>query len=377
MVSDVPVGMFLSGGYDSSVVTALLQANRTGKIKTFTIGFHEEKYNEAQYAKKIADYLGTDHTEYYCTEKDVLDIFPLLPEIWDEPFGDSSAVPTTLVSRVARKDVTVSLSADGGDEIFGGYDKYTTVYKYKRFLQKTPSCFHGFLKYILRNSTTHFTAEKLGIRNPQRRLERFSYMLGCNDAVILSLGSSQWLTSELQTLFKENYKPVLTAYDDNLGSGTWLDNLLALDYKTYQIDDILTKVDRATMSVSLEGREPLLDYRIIEYVARLPDSLKIRHNRDKKYLLKQIAYKYIPAPLLDRPKRGFGIPINRWFNNDEKLKDYFLYYLDKERLIKEDIFNIDIISAIMKQYLANKTEFTPLWYILIFEIWKEKWNVNG
>jgi asparagine synthase (glutamine-hydrolysing) len=370
MVSDVPVGMFLSGGYDSSIVTAMLQKDRTEKLKTFTIGFHEEAYNEAHYAKKIAEYLGTDHTEYCCTQQDAFDILPLLPEIWDEPFGDSSVIPTVLVSRLARKQVTVSLSADGGDETFAGYNKYTSIYRNANLLRKIPKCSYSLLRHSIQNPITCFLADTAGMINAKDRLSRWACMIGSNESEMLAADQSQFLIQELQRLLYVPFNRIPTDFDERL-EGTWLDNLLAIDYKTYQIDDILTKVDRAGMSVSLEGREPLLDYRIIEYAAQLDGSLKIKDG-DKKYLLKQITYKYIPKNLLDRPKMGFGVPIDTWFRDE--LKNYFLHYLDKERLQAEGIFNVDRVLNLRNRYLSGKsTGIVKLWYILIFEMWKEKW----
>jgi asparagine synthase (glutamine-hydrolysing) len=373
MISDVPVGMFLSGGYDSSVVTALLQKNRTERLKTFTIGFHEADYNEAQYAKKIAEYLGTDHTECYCGPGEALDILPILPEIWDEPFADPSAIPTVLVSRLARKSVTVSLSADGGDEIFGGYNKYTHLYKIKKILRLWPAAGHDALRSLLKNPVIQLIAGKSGLYNVKNRLNRLANMIGNNDSALLSNISSGFLAADLRELLNVDFQLPATDFTEYL-HGHWLDNILAVDYKTYQIDDILTKVDRAAMSVSLEGREPLLDYRIIEYVARLDPGLKIR-NGEKKYLLKQIAYRYMPRALLDRPKMGFGIPVHEWLQDE--LKDYFLQYLDRARLKKEGIFEVDTVMNEKNNYLSGrKINVTKLWNILLFEMWKEKWLMD-
>jgi asparagine synthase (glutamine-hydrolysing) len=370
MISDVPVGIFLSGGYDSSIVTAMLQANHTEKLKTFTIGFHEEKYNEAKYAKNIADYLGTDHTEYYCTQQDALDIMPLLPEIWDEPFGDSSVIPTILVSKLARKQVTVSLSADGGDEIFGGYSKYTSICKMRNLLNIIHPVTYSFFKNLLNSHNIVSVFRKFGLYNIENRLKRISCMVGCNESELLSLFSSTSTISELGSILNIPFNRVSTDFSEHFNS-TLIDNLLSIDYKTFQIDDVLTKVDRATMSVGLEGREPLLDYRIIEFVAKLDPSLKI-NNGNKKYLLKQIAYRYIPKDLLDRPKKGFSFPIYEWFRG--KLRDYLLYYLDGEKLRNEGIFNVNTVINYRDSYLSGeKISMTRLWYILMFEMWKEKW----
>lgn len=370
MVSDVPVGIFLSGGYDSSIVTAILQSGRADKLKTFSIGFHEKSHNEAEYAKVVAKHLGTDHTEYYCTPQDALNIIPRIPEIWDEPFGDVSAIPTTLVSELARKQVSVSLSADGGDELFGGYGKYIGVRKKMKFFGAMPRTTHPFIKWGLLNPLTHKIAEKLNFGQAEERLTRFSHMLDADEIKLLSLSSSAFMPEEIKHLLHVDYLQLNTSFDEHLKKH-WLDNLLAVDYKTYQADCILTKVDRATMSCGLEGREPLLDYRLIEYVSRLPADLKIR-NGDRKFILKKITHKYIPQGLMDRPKMGFGVPIFKWFR--EELKPYLHYYLGEERLMRAGIFNVPMVVGIRDGYLAGKEiNISRLWYILMFEMWREKW----
>lgn len=370
MVSDVPVGIFLSGGYDSSVVTALLQHERTEKLKTFSIGFHEERFNEAHHAKKVANYLGTDHTEYYCTQKDALEILPRLPEIWDEPFGDSSAIPTILVSQLARKQVTVSLSADGGDEVFGGYNKYTSIKNKLDIFSKIPTALLPLVKIILNSSITYYSASKTGMFDAAARLKRFSFMLDKNEKELLKINSQVFTQQDLDIILVKPCKSIETDFDSEINKN-WLDNLLAIDFKTYQLDDILTKVDRATMSVSLEGREPLLDYRIVEFVSRLDPNLKIK-NGDKKYLLKQITHKYLPKEIMDRPKMGFGVPIFDWFQDE--LKEYLLHYLDEKRINEAGIFNTKEIISLRDKYLnSQKTNITQLWFLLIFEMWKEKW----
>jgi asparagine synthase (glutamine-hydrolysing) len=370
MVADVPVGMFLSGGYDSSAVTALLQTGRTERLKTFSIGFHEEKYNEALFASQVAEHLGTDHTEYYCTQKDALDIIPLLPEIWDEPFGDASAIPTTLVSRLARENVTVSLSADGGDEVFGGYGKYTSIRKKMRVLDRMPQFSKELIQNGLESSLVHKVAEKYGVLNAAERMNRWATMIHGDEKSLLKLGTT-FIQSEIDFLLLHPSRPLSSNFDIDIDQD-WLSNILALDYKTYLVDDILTKVDRATMSVSLEGREPLLDHRLVEFVARLPEDYKIRGN-DKKWLLKQIVHNYLPKQIMDRPKKGFAVPIFEWFR--EELKGYLLYYLDELRLREAGIFRPESIVRLRDGYLAgDQTNITKLWFLLMFEMWREKWG---
>ena len=370
MVSDVPVGMFLSGGYDSSVVTALLQHERKEKLKTFTIGFKEKGFDEAPYAKEIAKHLGTDHTEFYCTAKDALEIIPKLCEIYDEPFGDSSAIPTTLVSQIAKKQVSVSLSADGGDEIFGGYGKYTGITKKLDTFAKVPDILKPILAKSLRQNIVHKSAEKFaGMFEAKTRCERFADILSHDEKQMLK-ETGQFTKKQLSEVLNYKHKELFTNFDTDIQDDR-LSNLLAIDYKTYMVDDILHKVDRATMSVSLEGREPLLDHRIIEFVAQLPSDMKIKDG-DKKWLLKQITHKYLPKQMMDRPKQGFGVPIQEWFKDE--LKEYFEKYLSKKALSEHELFDIDEILKMKKQYLADENVgVTKLWYMLMFQMWYEKW----
>jgi asparagine synthase (glutamine-hydrolysing) len=373
MISDVPVGVFLSGGYDSSIITALLQSERIEKIKTFSIGFHEEKYNEAPHAKRVANYLGTDHAEYYCTQKDALEILPKLPEIWDEPFGDVSAIPTILVSQLARKDVTVALSADGGDEVFGGYDKYTNILKHQNILEKIPN------KKILSKMINNFYPSSIYPLNKMYKFNRYldktvQLLDAKHEGDTLSLAGCIFTSSEVNILLAGKTKKIITEFD----SCTMLDKellaldkLLAIDYKTYQSDDILSKVDRATMSVGLEGREPMLDHNVIEFIARLDPKLKI-HNGKQKILLKEITHKYISKEIMDRPKMGFGVPIDNWFKDE--LKVYLLHYLDERRLSDEGVFNVEFVVSLRDRYLSGEyVIIKQLWLLLVFEMWRERW----
>lgn len=373
MVSDVPVGVFLSGGYDSSVVTAILQSQRTDKLNTFTIGFHEKGFDESPNAKKVAEYLGTNHTEYYCTQKDAIEIIPKLAEIYDEPFGDSSAIPTILVSQLARKNVTVSLSADGGDEIFSGYGKYETVLNYYNKFSKIPN----ILKPFVANSMDIINPAYIPILNKTynftTRYEKVKNILQSKSITEAMKYTSQYLTSkEIKILIKDDILTLETNFDHQVSmNNDNINQMLAIDYQTYMVDDILTKVDRATMSVSLEGREPLLDYRIIEFAAQLPSHFKYRDG-EKKWILKEITHKYLPKELMDRPKMGFGVPINEWFKDE--LKEYFLTYLNLERMEKEGLFNSKEIIVLRDKYLnGDKENIERLWFILMFEMWYEQW----
>ncbi|TCW60162.1 asparagine synthase (glutamine-hydrolyzing) [Treponema sp. J25] len=373
MVADVPVGMFLSGGYDSTVVTTLLQKDRTERIKTFTIGFYEEKYNEAHHAKRVAEYLGTDHTEYYCTQKEAQDILPLIPDIWDEPFGDSSAIPTTLVSKLARQKVTVTLSADGGDEIFGGYDKYVQATKYfnvfnklpfKRIIAETMNVIKPSWLYPL-NKTYNF----------ENRYNKIKSMIRTDSVYDTMIIISRYFNiQEVQKLLNYSYCNQTTGYDEVYKLNSYndeIDKMMCIDFFTYQLDDILVKVDRATMSVSLEGREPLLDHRIIEFISRLPSEYKIK-NGNKKYLLKELVHQYLPKEIMDRPKMGFSIPMIEWF--DDELKKYVDEYLTEEKLKKVAFLNTEEIQELKKTWLKNnRIGISKIWLLLVFMMWWEKW----
>ena len=371
MVSDVPVGVFLSGGYDSSVVTAVLQKNNSQKIKTFTIGFHEKKYNEAPYAKKVAEYIGTDHNEYYCTTKEAQDIFPMLADIYDEPFGDSSGIPTTLVSRFARKQVTVALSADGGDEIFAGYNRYPQLNQLNNTFNKTPEIVRTAIANIL--PAVPFKHLPL-LKYKAPAFNKLVEILKSDDPNSIPDILSKHYTNKQLTKLLPRFDPKINLYND-LGKinneNDFINTLLAMDYKTYMVDDILVKVDRATMSVGLEGREPLLDQRIIEFVAQLPSELKYK-NGVKKYLLKKIAHKYIPKELLDRPKAGFGLPVYEWLKMD--MKHLLFYYINEEQLSKHDFIDPKNAIKLRDEFLAGKNNNeTQIWLLLIFQMWWNRW----
>ncbi len=374
MVSDVPVGMFLSGGYDSAAVTAILQKDRTEKLKTFSIGFNEAKYNEAHYAKDISKYLGTYHTEYYCTQKDAQELLPVMPEIWDEPFGDSSNIPTTLVSRLAQKDVSVSLSADGGDELFGGYNKYTQTIKFNKILEKIP--LKASVAFILNNINPKLLVGINRTYNFQYRYEKLAGLFNAkNEIEMMNSLVSYFNPTEVSELLNISDNLIIkTSFDDFIrldNNNDLINKLLAIDYKTYQLDDILTKVDRATMSTSLEGREPLLDHRLIEFMASLPSNYKIKGNT-KKYILKSIVHDYIPQSMMDRPKMGFSIPLSEWFGDE--LKNYVLEYLDDNKIEKTGLFNVDKISILKKQWInGDNLVANKIWLILTFMMWYERW----
>jgi len=376
MVSDVPVGVFLSGGYDSTAVAAILQSHRTEKIKTYTIGFHEHEYNEATFASKVASCIGTDHTEYYCTQKEALNIIPNLPEIYDEPFGDSSVIPTVLVSKLARSKVKVSLSADGGDEIFAGYSKYKTALVYYNYFSKLPMLVRksiaSFMKIINPDMIPFFRKRY----NFATRYEKVRNIVNTSHIVnSMDIVSRIFMDNEIERIIDHHFTFPATFFSDYgiIGKENDLINsMLAIDYKTYLPGDIMTKVDRATMSVSLEGREPLLDHRIIELICRLPSNYKFSNDQSKR-ILKKIVHKYVPERLMNRPKKGFGIPIEYWFR--DHLKPYFMTYLNKERLNRQGIFKGSSIEKIRDRYLEGQQQnVQKLWVLLMFQLWCEKWG---
>ena len=376
MVSDVPVGVFLSGGYDSSVVAAVLQKNATQKIKTFTIGFEDQKYNEAVHAKKVADHIGTDHHEHYCTTVEAKNIIPTLPYYYDEPFGDSSAIPTILVSKFAREQVTVALSADAGDEIFAGYNKYSGVLSIVNKIAKIPGGLRKPLAAVLKNTPAAVLKKITSLNDTSKEnvakiVKYFKY----NFNAVQIMDEANY-SSPLERVNKF-LKIDLQVQPDYFGIKNWQNNtdvlkgMLAVDYVSYMANDILTKVDRATMSVSLEGREPFLDQSIIEWAATVPSHFKI-NNGTKKYLLKKVAHKYIPPGLMERPKMGFGVPIINWFRED--LKYLFDNYFSDEALNRHGFFNESEIKQAVKEYNNGANEkFVLLWYILMFQMWYEKW----
>lgn len=379
MVSDVPVGVFLSGGYDSTCVTALLQANNTEKIKTFTIGVPDAGLNEAPYAKEIAAHLGTDHTEYYCTEKEALEIVPQLPFFYDEPFADSSAIPTSLVCKIAREKVTVALSADAGDEIFAGYNRYDYMAKYGKKLQRIPGFVRkttsALMDVVPANSIPYFNKKYLFAN----RYEKVKSLLRnpSEQNLLLSI-TKQMDSDEIGVLFKNTISTLTTAFDSEELKGesySTLAYMMAIDYQTYLLDDILQKVDRAGMSVSLEGREPFLDQRVIEWAAQLPMDYKY-NNGSKKFILKEIVHKYIPKQLLDRPKMGFGIPIAAWLQKD--LKPFVDNYFDEGFIKKQNIFNYAEVQRIQDSFYKGKIERAEkIWYLLMFQMWYDKWMNNN
>ena len=374
MVSDVPVGMFLSGGVDSSLVAAILQKNHSEQIKTFTIGFYEKQFNEAPYAKAVAEHLGTDHTEYYCTAKEAFDIIPRLPELYDEPFGDSSAIPTFLVSQIAREKVKVSLSADGGDEQFFGYKRYFKSYQRENGLWQMP--FKKVMAAPMQimdpdwlNSFTNSPVIKNDLVSKYRTLEQ--NLSASNSLERYDTQIKVFLQKELKRLGINSTLTNLGDIHKKILELNHPERIMLLDQLTYMVDDILVKVDRATMGVSLEGREPFLDNKILEYSAALPFKYKYR-NGTGKYILKNILYKYVPKELVDRPKQGFGIPVQQWFRNE--LKELYQTYLHKNRIQQQGIFDAGYEEKMVNEFFQYGTiNEEKIWFLFVFQLWHEKY----
>lgn len=376
MVADVPVGVFLSGGFDSTCVTALLQKNSREKIKTFTIGTTDGKLDEAPFARELAARLGTEHTEYYCTSKEALDIIPELPFYYDEPFADSSAIPTMLVSRLAKQQVTVALSADAGDEIFAGYNRYDYISRYGNKLGKIPKPLRKLAAGLMQT----VSSEKIPVlkhkANFHSRYDKLKNLLNNpSPAELLKNLSQVYTDKEVQQFFNTNPALLATLHNSKELKKEHYDALsfmMAADYQTYMVDDILQKVDRATMSASLEGREPFLDQDIIQWAAQLPSDIKY-HNGIKKYILREIVYKYIPKELMDRPKMGFGIPVQDWLGNE--LKPLVENYFSDSMLKNQELFNKTAVQQLKNDFFAGRKEkYLKVWYLLMFLMWYEKWN---
>lgn len=374
MISDAPVGVFLSGGYDSSLVTALLtKISRQNRIRTFTIGFDNPLFNEAEQARSVAAYLGTEHTEYIMKERDMLNLVESLPTYFDEPFGDSSALPTMLVSKMARENVTVALSADGGDEVFCGYSKY--------FFLNHQLNYHPIVRLIIDNSIRFVSPtvikkindilpRQFRQTNIQDKFEKFKRAISSKSQAESFFQASSYVAPEIVSSFlKVSMNDKLLGYWGNIPGIGFLDQMMAIDYKLFMTDDVLTKVDRSTMSVSLEGREPLLDHRIIEYMARIPIELKYK-NRQGKYLLRKILHQYLPPRIADKPKSGFQIPLSDWLRGD--LRPWIEKYIFNKNW-DEEIFDYAGISRLTHNFLNGKGEPTSIWFLLMYRMWKEKW----
>lgn len=381
MLADVPLGAFLSGGIDSSTVVALMQAQSAQPIKTFTIGFNEAAYNEAEHAKAVARHLGTDHTTLYVSPEQAMDVIPKLPSIYCEPFSDSSQIPTFLVSRLARQHVTVSLSGDGGDELFGGYNRYVLTDRLWRHLSRAPSGLRrlvaGGIRSVSPSAWNTFAGplqsalpSRFKLANLGDKLHKGAGVLAASSIDELYLGLvSHW--DPATVVLAGNEPPtVLTANAPHLPGLDPVQRMMALDTLSYLPDDILVKVDRAAMGVSLETRVPMLDHRLVEFAWQLPLDLKVRDGIGK-WLLRQVLYRHVPAELIDRPKMGFGVPIDAWLRGP--MRDWAEALLDPQRLRREGYFDSAIIELRWREHLSGRRNWQyHLWDILMFQAWLEQ-----
>lgn len=383
MVADVPLGAFLSGGVDSSTVVALMQAQSTRPVRTFTIGFAQGDYNEAEYAKAVAAHLGTAHTELYVSAADAMAVIPRLPDMYDEPFGDVSQIPTHMVAAMARRHVTVSLSGDGGDEMFGGYNRYFLGPSLWRGMRRVPL---GIRRLAAQGITAVSPArlDRMGRLLPQRLRQPMVGDRAHKLAGIMTATSADDVYRWLASHERNPESVVVDGRDNRLGRDLWAEYEMRLlqrvdfsermmfnDQVGYLTDDILCKVDRAAMAASLETRVPFLDHRVAEFAWQLPLNMKIR-NGQGKWLLRQVLYRYVPKPLVERPKQGFGVPIDTWLRGP--LRDWAESLLDESRLLSEGYFHPKPIRQKWEEHLSGRRNWQYwLWNVLMFQAWRERW----
>lgn len=381
MVSDVPLGAFLSGGVDSSLVVALMQAQSSRPVQTFSMGFQEKAYDEATHARAVAAHLGTDHTELYVTPQQALDVLPMLPIIYDEPFADESQIPTYLVSKLAREHVTVALTGDGGDESFGGYNHYTFFDRLWRLFARLPGGARRTLAQILglpASSTwrhldglaSHFP-DPLSSMLAAPRFHMLQSLLERERPGPFYL-STMSLWREQEALVRGTHADQGLVYDDTATPDFDDPRELAmfLDSCGYLPDDILTKVDRASMAVGLEARAPLLDYRVMEWAWGLPIEQKI-HGSHGKWPLQQLVWRYIPRELMERPKMGFSVPIDAWLRGP--LRDWAETLLDERRLRQEGYFNVQLVRRRWEQHRdGSRNGARDIWCVLMFQAWLDE-----
>jgi asparagine synthase (glutamine-hydrolysing) len=376
----VPLGAFLSGGNDSSTVVALMQAQSTRAVRSFSIGFHEQGFDEAQHAAAVARHLGTDHTELYIAPAHALSVIPRLPEMYDEPFADASQIPTFLVSEMTRKHVTVALSGDGGDELFAGYTRYFRATMMWNAIDAAPSALRSLAATGVRAlSPAAWTA--LGAIIPERhRPDQLGDKMHKLAGVLDGEPEASAFYQQVVSLWADPTAVVRDGIEPKglLGSAAvkmlvpdFVERMQYLDTLTYLPDDILTKVDRASMSVSLEARVPILDHRVVAFSWSLPGALKAG-DRVGKRLLRRVLHRYVPRDLVERPKMGFAVPIKSWLRRE--LRDWAEHLLDANALAADGIFNPQPIRDRWREHLAGARNWQyQLWAVLMFQAWKERW----
>ena len=384
-IADVPVGVFLSGGIDSSAVAAILQRHGGGNVRTFTIGFHDPNFDEAVHARQVAAHLGTVHTEQILTPSSMDEVLPEWANLFDEPFGDSSGVPTYLVSRLARQHVKVAISADGGDELFNGYSHYGLVNDRERALARLPlaaraACAHSLnaLAGDRMRAAANLVPMPASLRHAARRkvverLEKLRVMLpGVNRSVLYDLAQVSWTPWEVERLLGGATDARASIAD---AGGAFPDQMALTDLRHFLPDDVLVKVDRTTMATGLEGREPFLDHRLMDFALRLPLNMR-RGPLGPKHLLRKVLYKYVPRTLLERPKQGFGIPLGSWLRGE--LSHLVHEYLSPARIRAAGIFDSDMVERAVANFRDggpgnDRLDMQRVWYLIAFEIWRSRW----
>lgn len=384
MIADVPLGALLSGGIDSSVVVALMQRAASGPVKTYSVAFDEARYNEAPHAARVAKHLGTDHTEIMLTGQDALNVVPLLPQMFDEPHADTSQIPAYLVCAVARREVTVALSGDGADEVFGGYNRYSYGEGVLQRMLRVPRPARRLVAAGIGTMSsdswdrayeaiTPVLPRRLRQRMPGDKLHKIGRLMG-SDSVAHMYRSlvSGWERSEELVL---NSRDRDGAMERILGGGEptrLLDRMMLADQLTYLVDDQLAKVDRVSMAVSLEVRVPLIDHRLVEFSWRLPARMKIRDGKGK-WLLREVLYRHVPKELVERPKQGLSVPLDQWLRGP--LRNWAQDLLSSDRLRREGVLRAEPVERAWRGLLGGRgDQALGLWAVLMFQAWKEHWQ---
>lgn len=381
MVSDVPLGAFLSGGIDSSIVVALMQQASSNQVSTFTIGFQEKEYNEADQARSVAKHLGTNHTELLVTPQEAMDVIPRLPVVYDEPFADVSQIPTLLVSELARTKVTVCLSGDGADEMFGGYNRYFWGQRIWDNSNSASQAISALVGKLVNNTPTRYweylfkamrpvLPKYMRVDNPGRRFRQLLEVMQAKspDELYVSL-VSHW--ENPARIVKGSIEPrtIINNKNEWPDIENYVERMMFMDMVTYLPDDILVKLDRASMALGLEARVPFLDTRVIEFASSIPLSMKIKNNQGK-WILRQLLHRYLPKKLIDQPKKGFGVPIGEWIRGP--LRDWAESLLEKSRLEQEGYLEHGPIRKVWQEHLSGRSDHQQiLWSVLMFESWLE------
>jgi asparagine synthase (glutamine-hydrolysing) len=387
-LSDVPLGAFLSGGIDSSTVVALMQAQASQPVRTFSIGFREGAFDEAKDAGKVAAHLGTDHTELYIEPETARDVIPLLPQMYDEPFADSSQIPTHLVAQLARRQVTVALSGDGGDELFGGYNRHVWGGQLQARLSSLPAPVRSFISgALVRLSPAHADAivrlvqpllpERFNVRRAGDQMVKLARVVGARSAeelyrLLCSIDNDPFGTivggGEQESWASRQTAGIGAPVDP-------LDRMTLADSLSYLTDDVLQKVDRAAMAVALETRVPFLDRDVVEFAAKVPPAMKIRDGRGK-WLVRQVLYRHVPRSLVDRPKTGFGIPLDSWLRGP--LKTWTLDLLSPARLHSQGLFDADVVEGRVREHMrGTRNHGHWLWNVLMAQAWLDRWSADS